>query len=101
MSLDADTKGTLVTAPFALDRGGLYVNVDARRGELSAEVVDAETFDPVPGLSLSDCDGVRGDDLARQLTWGERGAPARDRQVRLRFELSQARLYAFWMGPRP
>ncbi len=101
VSLDADTKGTLVTAPFALDRGGLYVNVDARRGELRAEVVDAETFDPVPGLSLSDCDGVRGDDLARQLTWGERGAPARDRQVRLRFELSQARLYAFWMGPRP
>jgi hypothetical protein len=101
VSLDADTKGTLVTAPFALDRGGLYVNVDARRGELRAEVVDAETFDAVPGLSLSDCDAVRVDDLAHQLTWRERGAPARERPMRLRFELSQARLYAFWMGPRP
>ena len=100
VSLDADAKGSLVTAPFALERGGLHVNVDARRGELRAEVIDAETFDPVPGLSLSDSNAVRDDDLARQLTWGERSAPARDRPVRLRFELSQARLYAFWMGAR-
>jgi hypothetical protein len=97
VSLDAEKKGTLVTAPFTLDGGDLRVNVEAQRGELRAEVLDAETMEPLPGLSVADCDAARGDELRGRLTWNGAGASARERPVRLRFEMSQTKLYAFWL----
>ena len=92
VSLDADAKGTLVTAPFALDRGGLYVNVDADRGELRAEVVDAETFDAVPGLAMSDCDAVRDDDpgAAANVGRAERPRPRQAGEAALRAQPREA-----------
>ena len=96
VSLDAEKKGTMVTSPFVLD-GDLYVNVESQHGELRAEVLDAETMEPVPGFGLANCDPVRGDELSRRLTWSGSGASARDRPVRLRFEISRAKLYAFWL----
>jgi hypothetical protein len=55
-------------------------------------------MEPLPALSLAECDPVRGDELRGKLTWGDRPAPAREKPVRLRFELSHAKLYAFWLG---
>ena len=97
VSLDAEKRGTMVTTPFVLD-GGVFVNADARGGQLLAELVDAEDMRPLPGFSLADCDPVSGDHLGRELTWGGRPASPRQRPVRLRFEMGHARLYAFWVG---
>ena len=97
VSLDADKKGTMLTTPFVLD-GGVFVNANADGGELRAELVDVEDMRPLPGFSLADCDPVNGDDLARELTWGGRSASPSPRPVRLRFEMTHARLYAFWLG---
>jgi hypothetical protein len=98
VSLDAETQGTLVTAPFVLESGDLRVNVEAQHGEFRAEVVDAETMERLPGLSQADCDPVRGDELRGKLTWQGRPVPAREKPVRLRFVISRAKLYAFWLG---
>ena len=98
VSLDAEKEGRLVTIPFDLHGGNLYVNVESQRGELRAAVLDAETMEQLPGSSLADCDPVRGDELRGRLTWQGRSAPGREKPVRLRFALSQAKLYAFWLG---
>jgi len=100
VSLDAEKKGTLVTSPFVLDGTDLHVNVDAKKGEIRAELLDAETMDPLPRLSLLDSDPVGVDKLSHKLTWNERPASYRERPVRLRFEMSRSRLYAFWLGNR-
>ncbi|MCL0099335.1 hypothetical protein M1O55_00480 [Dehalococcoidia bacterium] len=98
VSMDAETKGTLLTKPFFLNEGQLFVNVESQQGELKAEVVDSETNDVLPGLSLADCDPVRADDTNVPVTWNHRGVPVRKNPVRLRFELSNAKLYAFWLS---
>ena len=99
VSLDAEDKGTMLTSPFVLD-GDVYVNADAQNGQLKAELVDATTMDPLPGYSLTDCDPVTVDDLSHKLTWRESTAPRREQPVRLRFELTQTKLYAFWLNGR-
>ena len=50
VSLDAEGEGTVVTERFALNGTDLYVNADAPHGELRAEILDAETMQPLPGL---------------------------------------------------
>ena len=96
VSLDAEKKGAMLTTPFVLD-GGVFLNADASGGELRAELVDVEEMRPLPGFSLADCDPVSGNHLARELTWGGRPASPSPRPVRLRFEMTRAKLYAFWL----
>ena len=73
------------------------MNTDATAGQVSAEVVDAQSGEPVPGLSAGECEPVRGDQLRGRLSWN--GAPdlSHDRPVRVRFTVEGARLYAFWL----
>jgi len=97
VSLDSGEHGTMVSQPFAPGGGELRVNVDAPRGDVRAELVDAETMEPLPGLSVSDCDTLGGDHLSGRLTWGDAALPAQDRPVRVRFHLRNASLYAFWV----
>ena len=51
ISLDAEGEGTVVTERFTLNGTDLYVNADVPHGELRAEILDAETMQPLPGLS--------------------------------------------------
>ena len=97
VSLDADKRGTLLTMPFSLNGGRLVINADATAGQISAEVVDAQTGGPLTGLSESDCGPVRGDQLRGVLTWSGAAELKHDRPVRIRFTLEGARLYAFWL----
>ena len=50
VSLDAENAGTITTKPFEWKGEDLYVNADAKWGELYAEIVDAETNKVFPGF---------------------------------------------------
>ena len=97
VSLDADRSGTLETSPFDLEGGSLMVNADASGGRISAEVVDAQTGDALPGLTEDECEPVRGDRLRGRLSWSGASELSHDRPVHVRFTLENARLYAFWL----
>lgn len=98
VSLDAEEAGTVVTQPFVSNGGQLVVNVDAGAGELRAELLDAETQQPLPGFSAADARTLRRDHLHGPVTWQGQATLPHDRSVRVRFHLQQAQLYAFWVA---
>jgi hypothetical protein len=98
-SLDAgEVEGTLTTRPVRFTGKYLFVNADAREGELAGEVLD-ERDRVVPGLAPADCFAVRTDRTRQAVTWKE-GSLARvaGKTLKLRFHLKKARLFAFWVS---
>ncbi len=93
--------GTLTTRPVRFRGRHLFVNVEAPRGELTAEVLD-ESGRPLEGLGRADCVPVRADKTAVAVGWKGAGlAAAAGKPVRFRFHLKDGRLYAFWVSPGP
>jgi hypothetical protein len=97
VSLDAADHGEIVTRPLAPTGGKLFVNVDASKGQIQAELLDVETQTPIPGYTRGDANPLAGDHLSGQLTWGNQAHIPHDRAVQIRFHLQQAQLYAFWV----
>lgn len=99
VSLDGEEQGVVVTKPFMLKGESVYVNADARWGELHAEIMDAETMKTHPGFVvwLGKTNAVKGDHLRAQITWKDNPELVFEKPVRLRFILRQARLYSFWL----
>ena len=97
VSLDADESGTVTTKPYTASGGRLHVNVDATQGRIRAEVLDAETMEPLPGLSLDDSLPLTNDHLTGKLSWTGGDAVSSPRPVRIRFALDRASLYSFWL----
>jgi len=95
VSLDAAGEGSVITRPFLFTGMGLNVNAEAR-GNLRAEVLNAETSQPLSGFSVGECVMLNGDHIDGQLRWGERARPETGIPVRVRFHLRDASLYAFW-----
>ena len=98
VSLDARDGGTILSRPFAVNGESLFVNAIASQGEVRAEIVDAETVQPLPALSLDSCNGVTGDQLRGRVTWAGGAVLHSQRTVRVRFHLRDAQLYAFWLS---
>jgi hypothetical protein len=98
-SLDAGPAGgTLTTRPVRFTGKHLFVNTDAKGGELTAEVLD-ERGRALPGLGRGDAIAVRADRTRQALTWkGGDLSRATGKAVRLRFHLKKARLFAFWVS---
>jgi len=96
VSVDAgDKPGTLLTRPLKLEPGMVFVNADAGGGSIVAEIVD-EMGKPLPPFTFANCQAVDADSVRQPLTW--KGATALPRSpVRLRFRLTNAQLYAFWI----
>ncbi len=95
-----DEPGVVVTRPFKLEGGTLQVNIDASRGEVRVEVLDAEAR-PVPGFSGRDAKTHTGiDELRLAPRWGAGRdlSGLKGKVIRLRFELRNAKLYAFRFG---
>ena len=96
--LEAKEKpGTVVTKPFKLEGGRLLVNVDAAKGKLIVEVLDAKGK-PVPGFSAGQARAYEGaDDLRLAPLWkaGRDLAALRGKVIRLKFHLRNAKLYSF------
>ena len=97
VSLDAEGEGTVVTEQFTLNGENLYVNADVPRGELRAEILEAETMQPLPGLSEGESLPLNGDHLRGKLRWKDSPRLGSEKAVRLRFILRGAKLYAFWL----
>jgi hypothetical protein len=97
VSLDAAEAGTITTQTFLSNGGQLFVNTDARDGDVKAEILDAKTQDALPGFSAGEAIALAGDQLRGQLGWNDQTILPQDQAVRVRFHLRQARLYAFWV----
>jgi hypothetical protein len=99
VSLDANGAGTITTKPFLPKGGQLFVNVDAAYGAVTAEILDAETQQPLLGFATDEAPPVCGDHLRGQLRWNNQSSLPHAQPVRVRFHLQQAKLYAFWVEP--
>ena len=86
-----------MTRIHATVKQNFYMRLPYPRGELCAEILDAETMQPLPGLPERECLLLNGDHLRGKLRW--KGSPplTSDKAVRLRFILRGAKLYAFWL----
>ncbi len=99
-SLDGkDPGGQVTTRKVTFSGKRLFVNVDAPRGELRAEVVD-ESGRPIPGFTAKDCLPVSGDKTLAPVQWksGKDLGKLSGKPVRFRFEVKNARLYSFWVS---
>jgi hypothetical protein len=100
-SLDAgEAPGAVTTKAVVFNGKHLFVNLDAPRGELRAEVLDEQGRVIAP-FSAEDCEPVSCDRTRQHVTWkGSTDLSAlRGRRVKFRFHLRQGRLYAFWVSP--
>ena len=100
-SMDADDAGgNLLTRPVTFRGKHLFVNADAARGELSAEVLD-ERGEVVAPFSAANCVPLRADKITQEVRWKDApnlGAVA-GQTVQFRFHLKNGRLFAFWVSP--
>ena len=91
------TGGEFVTKPLEVEGDTLVLNTStSAAGSVRVEVQDAEG-NPLPGLALSDCPEVYGDEIERVVKWQtDAGLDTLvGKQVRLRFVMSDADVYAF------
>jgi hypothetical protein len=98
-SMDAGEKtATLTTRPIRFKGDNLFVNYVAPQGELCVEVLtlDGKTYG---GYSAATCVPLRGDSTRQRVTWkkSENIAHAKEKNVKLRFTLTNGSLYSFWI----
>ena len=88
--------GTLVTKPFRCDGDLLSINASAQGGMVGVAVLD-ESGSQYPGYSLQECALFDGDSTAHQVTWRDKQSllELKGRDVRLKFYLRNASLFAF------
>lgn len=100
-SMDADGEdGVLTTRPVTFSQGTrLFVNADAKNGELRAEVLKADGGE-LAAFTRVRCEPVRSDSTLREIRWEGNPdlAALRGQPVRFRFWLTHASLYAFWVS---
>lgn len=97
VSVNAPLAGDeFVTKPFTFSGGKLEINYStSAAGQMRVELQDADGK-ALPGFALDDCEPIYGDHIARIVKWksgGDVSAHA-SKPVRLRFEMSDADLFA-------
>ncbi len=100
-SMDAgDTMGTLTTRPVIFSGKHLFVNADARGGELRVEVLD-RNGEVYPALAKKRCLPITPDGTIQPVKWLEPTdlAALAGKPVRFRFYLTNGELYSFWVSP--
>jgi hypothetical protein len=100
-SMDAAGEdGSLTTRPVIFGGRHLFVNANARGGELSAEVLgeDGKTLGP---FSRRNCWPVRADNTRQRISWKGAADLARlkGQPVRFRFHARKAQMFSFWVSP--
>lgn len=94
-----EQEGELITKPFVPGAAHLFVNAEAPRGMIRAEVLDAEGA-CIPGFCAAECVPFRGDAVSGRINWRDKEdlSELAGRQVRVRFVIRNAGLYAFWFA---
>ncbi|MEM7131044.1 MAG: hypothetical protein AAF702_32280 [Chloroflexota bacterium] len=98
ISLDADEDGgSVTTEAFHWEGEQLYLNVDASKGEVFCELIDA-TGQPVPGFGRGECVPISDDNVRLAVNWqGHNGMPSSSGgPIQLRVLLHNAQLYSYW-----
>jgi len=98
VSAEADRSGgQIVTRPLRLEGQQLFLNANASDGELRVEVLDSRGRVVEP-FTADNCRAVKKDAVRLRCGWkGARDLSAlAGKAVRLRFQLRNAALYAFW-----
>jgi hypothetical protein len=100
-SLEAGAAGgSLTTRSVRFSGRHLFVNANARAGELRVEVLDQDGRTITP-FTTARCIPVRADKTLSAVSW--KGAKDLSRlagkPVRFRFQLQNASLYSFWVSP--
>jgi hypothetical protein len=96
-SLDCAESGTLVTRPIVFDGKELTVNFSTEEGgHIRVGLLDEQSR-PISQFNLGECQPMKGDSVAHQVTWvgGTDLSNFRGKPLRLFFELSKARLWSF------
>ena len=92
VSLDAGaTPGHVLTVPFKLPPGRLWLNVDAGQGQVEVEVQDVE------GRCRARSELVNGDRLQAVVSF-QQSLPPAGTQVRLMITARQAKLFSYWFS---
>ncbi len=100
-SMDAGPKrGTLTTRPLTFQGRHLFVNVDAPEGSLQVEVLNNRGRAIRP-FGRGNCVPISADSTIHAVQWRgvEDLSRLSGRPVRLRFHLTNGRLFAFWVTP--
>ncbi|MCE9608126.1 MAG: hypothetical protein K8U03_24840 [Planctomycetia bacterium] len=100
-SLDAGAEeASVTTRPMTFTGKHLFVNVDAPKGELRAELLD-ERGAPLMPFAAADCLATSVDSTTHRIAWKSTDdlSPLVGKPVRFRFTLKNGRLFAFWVSP--
>ena len=95
--------GELITRPVTFAGTELRLNAStSAAGTIRVELQDADG-QPLPGLTLADCDDLYGDDVELRVTWRDQAdlSRLRGQTVRLRFVLSDADVYSYRFASGP
>ncbi|MDR0901159.1 MAG: hypothetical protein LBM92_00115 [Opitutaceae bacterium] len=108
-SLNAGASGgSLLTRPVKFSGSRLFVNADAPRGTLRAEICD-ESGAPIAPYTLANSIPFTGDSTLAPLTWKTGGkittaahhsdlSALAGKTIRIRFNLTNGKLYSFWVS---
>jgi len=92
VSADAGPEGgVLLTKPFVCPDAPMHVNADAPDGEVRVTLLDA-------GKPLATSTPLTGDSLDAVVGFSKAGPDIAGRTVRARFQMRNAKLYAFWFA---
>ena len=100
-SLDAGShRGYLTTRPVTFKGKHLFVNLAAKQGDLRVELLDQanQVLEP---FSAGNCIPVCANNTRQEITWKHRKdlSILSGKPVKLRFHLTNGRLYSFWVSP--
>ena len=92
--------GSVLTRPLAVEGRELHVNVDSWRGQVRAEILDADSGQPLAGFTRDESVPAVIDSIEEPLRWKEKADLSElvDKTVRIRFSILQGELYAFWFA---
>lgn len=92
--------GFVVTKPVVFTGKHLELNAVTRDGgSIRVEVLDGETGQPLPGFELAKAKPIVGDQFRAEAHWagGARLSTLNGRAVKLKFHLTGADLYSYWV----
>ncbi len=100
VSLDAGSEeGILTTRPLLLKHKTLFLNTDAKAGQIAVEILDAaDSGKIISPFSKGNCIPISVDSVRQPVVWKAESNMEfpHDKPVRLRFYLKNAKLYSFW-----